>query len=223
MKPDFLCLAKGITGGYLPLAATLTTQEVFKGFLGKFEDFKTFFHGHTYTGNPLACSVAVENINLFGKEKTLHNMKDKIALLKKELVRFMDLPHVGEVRQEGFMVGIELVKSAKTRKPFAPQDKIGQKVIMEARRRGVIIRPLGDVIVLMPPLAIEWPTLKRLVDVTYESMTDCHCGLIVAAKSILFRSFPRKKIGHFYFGLTSPKEDIENHSAACYLAEDLER
>jgi adenosylmethionine---8-amino-7-oxononanoate aminotransferase len=170
VAPDFLCVAKGITGGYLPLAATLTTDEVFSGFLGPFDAFKTFFHGHTYTGNPLACSVAIENINLFKKEQTLKKMKGKVALLKKELKRFSDLPQVGEVRQEGFMVGIELVKNQKTKKPYAPNDKIGQKVTQEARRRGVIIRPLGDVIVLMPPLAIEEPTLKRLIDVTYESI-----------------------------------------------------
>jgi adenosylmethionine-8-amino-7-oxononanoate aminotransferase len=170
VEPDFLCVAKGITGGYLPLAATLTTDEVFSAFLGPFDAFKTFFHGHTYTGNPLACSVAIENINLFKKEKTLNKMKSKIALLKKELKQFSDLPHVGQVRQEGFMVGIELVKNRKTKKPYAPKDKIGQKVTREARRRGVIIRPLGDVIVLMPPLSIEEPTLKRLIDVTYESI-----------------------------------------------------
>jgi adenosylmethionine-8-amino-7-oxononanoate aminotransferase len=170
VEPDFLCVAKGITGGYLPLAATLTTDEVFSAFLGPFDAFKTFFHGHTYTGNPLACSVAIENINLFKKEKTLNTMKSKIALLKKELKRFSDLPHVGEVRQEGFMVGIELVRSKKTKKTYAPKEKIGQKVTQEARRRGVIIRPLGDVIVLMPPLSIEEPTLKRLIDVTYESI-----------------------------------------------------
>ncbi len=170
VEPDFLCVAKGITGGYLPLAATLTTEEIFSAFLGPFDTFKTFFHGHTYTGNPLACSVAIENINLFEREQTLKRMQDKIALLKKELQRFSDLPHVGEVRQEGFMVGIELVKNRKTKRPYAPKEKIGQKVIQEARRRGVIMRPLGDVIVLMPPLAIEETTLKRLVDVTYESI-----------------------------------------------------
>jgi adenosylmethionine-8-amino-7-oxononanoate aminotransferase len=170
VEPDFLCVAKGITGGYLPLAATLTTEEIFSAFLGPFDTFKTFFHGHTYTGNPLACSVAIENIHLFGKDQTLEKMKDKVAFLKKELQRFSDLPHVGEVRQEGFMVGIELVKNKKTKRPYTPNEKIGQKVIQEARRRGVIMRPLGDVIVLMPPLAIEESTLKKLVDVTYESI-----------------------------------------------------
>ena len=170
ISPDFLCAAKGITGGYLPLAVTLSTEEVFNGFLGQFDECKTFFHGHTYTGNPLACAVAVENINLFEKDRVLENLKRKISLLSKGLERFKSLSHVGEVRQKGFMVGIELVKSRKTKRPYPPRDKIGQRVIGEARNRGVVIRPLGDVIVLMPPLGIDEPTLETLVDVTYESV-----------------------------------------------------
>jgi adenosylmethionine---8-amino-7-oxononanoate aminotransferase len=170
IRPDFLCVAKGITGGYLPLAATVTTDEVFEGFLGRFEDYKTFFHGHTYTGNPLACSVAVENLELYRKEGTLEKLRGKINLLGRELQRFGELTHVGEVRQSGFMVGIELVKSKKTRRSYQPKEKVGHRVIMEARKRGVAIRPLGDVIVLMPPLAIEDNTLQELVNVTYESI-----------------------------------------------------
>ena len=170
IRPDFLCVAKSITGGYLPLAATLTTDEVFRGFLGKFEDFKTFFHGHTYTGNPLACSVALRNLELYNEENLIDRMKDKIALLKKELQRLYLLSHVGEIRHEGFMVGIELVKNKKTKKAYPPKERIGHKVITEARKRGVVIRPLGDVVVLMPPLAIDEATLKKLIDVTYESI-----------------------------------------------------
>lgn len=170
VEPDLLCVAKSITGGYLPLAATLTTDEVFGGFLGKFEDFKTFFHGHTYTGNPVACNVAIKNLELYEKERLIVNMKKKIKLLQRELQRFYQLKHVGEVRQKGFMVGIELVKNRKAKRPYPTKDKIGQRVIWEARRRGVIIRPLGDVIVLMPPLAIDEITLKELVNVTYESI-----------------------------------------------------
>lgn len=170
VAPDFLCVAKGITGGYLPLAATLTTEKVFGGFTGQFHEFKTFFHGHTYTGNPLACSVAIENIQLFKEEHTLEKLHSKIGLLQKGLKRFCDLPHVGEVRQEGFMVGIELVKNKKTKRPYAAKEKIGQRVIGEARKRGVVIRPLGDVIVLMPPLTIPDNTLEELIDVTYESI-----------------------------------------------------
>ena len=170
ISPDFMCVAKGITGGYLPLAATLSTEEVFNGFLGQFDEFKTFFHGHTYTGNPIACAVAVESINLFKKEGLLQKLQQKTAILKNSLDRFKELTHVGEVRQKGFMVGIELVKSRKTKRSYAPGDKIGQKVIWKARKRSVIIRPLGDIIVLMPPLAIDRPTLEELVDVTYESI-----------------------------------------------------
>ena len=170
ISPDFMCVAKGITGGYLPLAATLSSVEVFDGFLGRFDEFKTFFHGHTYTGNPLACAVAVENIDLFKKERLIHKLQQKISLLRQGLERFKTLSHVGEVRQKGFMVGIELVKSRKTKRPYESGEIVGQKVIWEARKRGVVIRPLGDVIVLMPPLAIDKPTLEELIDVTYESI-----------------------------------------------------
>jgi len=170
ISPDFMCVAKGITGGYLPLAATLSSEEVFDGFLGRFDEFKTFFHGHTYTGNPLACAVAVENIDLFKKERLIHKLQQKITLLRQGLERFKTLSHVGEVRQKGFMVGIELVKSRKTKRPYESGEIVGQKVIWEARKRGVVIRPLGDVIVLMPPLAIDKPTLEELIDVTYESI-----------------------------------------------------
>lgn len=172
VEPDFICLAKGITGGYLPLAATMTTDEVFKGFFGCFDENKTFFHGHTYTGNPVACAAAVENLALFARERVIEKMADKIVLLRNELDRFKDMSHVGEVRQKGFMVGIELVKSKKTTKPFAAGEKIGQKVMAQARKRGVIIRPLGDVIVLMPPPAIDAETLKALVDATYDAIKE---------------------------------------------------
>jgi adenosylmethionine-8-amino-7-oxononanoate aminotransferase len=170
IRPDFLCVAKGITGGYLPLAATVTTEEVFEGFLGRFEDFRTFFHGHTYTGNPVACSAAVANLELFEKEAVLAGARRNAVFLSRELERFLKLPCVGEVRQRGLMVGIELVKSRGTKRAFPAREKIGQRVVLEARRRGVIIRPLGDVIVLMPPVAIDEPTLKKLIDVTYESI-----------------------------------------------------
>lgn len=170
ITPDFLCLSKSITGGYLPLAVTMTTEEVFNGFLGKFEEFKTFFHGHTYTGNPLACAVALKNLELYETDKIIEGLKDKIKLLEHELKRFYNLPSVGEIRQMGFMVGIELVKDKKTKRSYAPEEKKGQKVILEARKMGVVIRPLGDVIVLMPPLAITEELLKELIDVTYKSI-----------------------------------------------------
>jgi adenosylmethionine-8-amino-7-oxononanoate aminotransferase len=170
VRPDLLCIAKSVTGGYLPLAATMTTKEVFDGFLGRYEDFKTFFHGHTYTGNPVACAAAIENITLYKEEGILEGLKRKIALLEERLKPLDDFSHVGEVRQSGFMVGIELVKDKKRKRPYRPEERIGQRVTLEARRRGAIIRPLDDVIVLMPPLAIPEEMLIQLVDIVSESI-----------------------------------------------------
>jgi len=170
VKPDILCLAKGISGGYLPLAATLTTNDIYQGFLGNYNEFKTFFHGHTYTGNPLACAAALANIDLFQKEKTLLKLKPKITLLTKELKQIQKMKQVGEVRQRGFMVGIELVRDRALRTPYPWEDKIGIRVTLECRKRGLIIRPLGNVIVLMPPLSISKPELQRMVQIVSDSI-----------------------------------------------------
>ncbi len=171
VSPDILCLAKGITGGYLPLAATLTTEEIFAAFLGEYREFKSFFHGHTYTGNPLGCAVALANLELFKREKILEKMRPKIAYLIKRLEEdFLPLPHVGDVRQWGFMVGIELVQDKKMLKTYPPEKRMGHKVILQARKNGVMIRPLGDVVVLMPPLTINREELKLLVDVVHDSI-----------------------------------------------------
>ncbi len=171
VSPDILCLAKGITGGYLPLAATLASEEIFSAFLGEYREFKSFFHGHTYTGNPLGCAVALANLELFKREKILEKMRPKISYLIKRLEEdFLPLRHVGDVRQWGFMVGIELVEDKKSLKAYAPEKRIGHKVILEARKKGVMIRPLGDVIVLMPPLTITREELKQLVDVAHDSI-----------------------------------------------------
>jgi adenosylmethionine-8-amino-7-oxononanoate aminotransferase len=170
VSPDILCMAKGMTGGYLPLAATLTTDDVFRAFLGEYQEFRTFFHGHTYTGNPLACAASIASIDLFKKEKTLARLQPKIAFLKKELSVFSELSHVGNIRQKGFMVGIELVKDRLTKTPYLPVDKIGARVVMECRKNGLIIRPLGDVIVLMPPLSISLQELKKMVKIVFTSI-----------------------------------------------------
>jgi adenosylmethionine-8-amino-7-oxononanoate aminotransferase len=170
VAPDFLALAKGLSGGTLPLAATLTTRDVFEAFLGEHTDFKSFFHGHTYTGNPLACAAAAANLDLFKSEKTLQQLKPKIAYLKGRLADFWQLQHVGDIRQAGFMVGIELVKDRDSKTPYPAKDRIGHAVVLEARRRGVILRPLGNVIVLMPPLSISRAQLQILLDVTYGSI-----------------------------------------------------
>jgi adenosylmethionine-8-amino-7-oxononanoate transaminase len=170
VSPDILCVAKGITGGYLPLAATLTTEEIYRVFLGEYEEFKTFFHGHTYTGNPLACAASLASIDLFKKEKILTRLQPKIAYLKKELAGFSELTHVGNIRQKGFMVGIELVKDRAMKMPYPPGERIGARITRECRKRGLLIRPLGDVIVLMPPLSISPAELKQLVQTVFASI-----------------------------------------------------
>ncbi|MFH1208895.1 MAG: adenosylmethionine--8-amino-7-oxononanoate transaminase [Candidatus Omnitrophota bacterium] len=172
ITPDIMALAKGITGGYLPLAATLATEEIYGAFLGRYEEFKTFFHGHTYTANPLACAAAIANLELFEKQKTLAKLQPKIRFIKKRLKGFYGLKCVGDIRQCGMMVGIELVRDPKTKEAFGLQEKIGIRVTERARKKGAILRPLGPVIVLMPPLGMTETELDRLLDITYESIEE---------------------------------------------------
>jgi len=168
--PDIMALGKGISGGYMPLAATLATDKIYEAFLGDYDEFRTFFHGHTYTGNPLACAAGVANLEVFENEQTVDGLKPKILHLAQRLKVFDSLKSVGDIRQCGFMVGIELVADRKTKEPFPPEQRIGHRVIMEARKRGLIIRPLGDVVVLMPPLAISEEEIDRLCEITCESI-----------------------------------------------------
>jgi adenosylmethionine-8-amino-7-oxononanoate aminotransferase len=173
ISPDLLCLGKGITGGYLPLAATLATEEIFSAFLGRYEERKTFFHGHTYTGNPLGCAAALASLELFASERVLERVAERAAALEGLLAaEIAPLAHVADVRQKGLMVGIELMQNPDRREPYPPAERIGHRVILAARRRGVILRPLGDVIVLMPPLSIRPEELERLVGVAAESIRE---------------------------------------------------
>jgi adenosylmethionine---8-amino-7-oxononanoate aminotransferase len=167
VSPDLLCLAKGLTGGYLPLAATLTTERIYEAFLGAHTEFKTFFHGHTYTGNPLACAAAIASVDVFERERTLVRLQPKIRLLSEWLAGVDRMREVKEVRQCGLMVGIDLGEQD-------PELRLGHRVVLEARRRGVIVRPLGDVIVLMPPLSISKQDLRRLVEVVAESIRGAY-------------------------------------------------
>ncbi len=162
VTPDFLCLAKGLTGGYLPLAATLTNDRVYGAFLGRFDEVKTFFHGHTYTGNPLACAAALANLGLFETEQTLARMAPVQAVLAEGLARIAALPQVGEVRRRGFMVGVELVKDRATKEEFPFAERRGFQVCQAARKHGVLLRPLGNVVVLMPPLSLTTDEAKLL-------------------------------------------------------------
>jgi adenosylmethionine---8-amino-7-oxononanoate aminotransferase len=163
VAPDLLCLAKGLTGGYLPLAATLSTERIYEGFLGAPAERRTFFHGHTYTGNPLACAAALASLEAFEQERTLEHLQPKIELLAKELDSVAAMPEVAEVRQCGTMVGIDLGE-------HDPALRLGHRVTLEARERGAIVRPLSDVIVLMPPLSISEGELRSLVEITAASI-----------------------------------------------------
>ena len=163
VEPDLMCLGKGITGGYMPLAATLASEDIFRTFLGKYEDFKAFFHGHTYTGNALACAVALASLDLFTQDRVLERVQVRSRQMGEILQHdFVPLAHVGDVRQWGLMVGIELVRDRATRQPYTAADRVGMRVVLEARRMGVIVRPLGNVIVLMPPLCIGEADLAQL-------------------------------------------------------------
>jgi adenosylmethionine-8-amino-7-oxononanoate aminotransferase len=163
VAPDLLCLAKGLTGGYLPLAATLATERIYEGFLGAYEEWRTFFHGHTYTGNPLACAAALACLDAFEQERTLERLQPKIELLAELLDEVAAMPQVAEVRRRGFMVGIDLGEHDAAL-------RLGHRVTVEARRRGAVIRPLGDVVILMPPLSISKEELRGLVEITADSI-----------------------------------------------------
>jgi adenosylmethionine-8-amino-7-oxononanoate aminotransferase len=165
--PDLLAVAKGLTGGYLPLAATLTTLEIFETFLGRVEEQRTLYHGHTYTGNPLGCAAALASLAIFERDRVIEQLEPKIASLSAGLERLRSLRHVGEVRQVGLMVGIELFEDVAARQSYPPARRMGHRVIKEARRHGVIIRPLGDVVVLMPPLSITEGEIDALLHAVY--------------------------------------------------------
>ena len=176
VAPDLLCLAKGLTGGYLPLAATLATERIYEGFLGAPEEFRTFFHGHTYTGNPLACAAALANLDAFEQEHTMERLQPKIELLRELLDEVEAMPEVTEVRARGVMVGIDLGE-------HDPALRMGHRVTVEARKHGAIVRPLSDVVVLMPPLSISEEELRSLVGIVSESIRAA-CASVEAPSAL---------------------------------------
>ena len=170
--PDFLCLSKGITGGYLPLAATLTTEKVYRAFLGPYTSWRAFFHGHTYGGNPLACAAALASLDLLEQGRVVEGVARKAAVLAKALEALRPLPWVKEIRQLGFMAGIEL--ALPSGKPFPSSRRIGWKVCLACRRHGLLLRPLGDVIVLMPPLTATERELRWMSAVVGKAVTEIY-------------------------------------------------
>ena len=170
--PDIMAIAKMLTGGYLPLAATLTREHIYEAFLGRPEEGKTFFHGHTYTGNALGCAAALATLDIFEEDEVLDELPGKADYFAEALQSLDQLPWVGEVRQRGMAVGVELVADPETRRGFDDADRVGKKVCKKAKEKGVFLRPLGDVIVLMPPLSIEPDEIDTLVDAVAYGITE---------------------------------------------------
>jgi adenosylmethionine-8-amino-7-oxononanoate aminotransferase len=170
--PDFMALAKGLTGGYLPLAATLTTEDVFKAFLGDYSEMKTFFHGHSYTGNQLGCAAALANLEVFEEENTLKSLEESIAHLTSLLSVLSSVPHVGDVRQCGFIAGVEVFRDLAGKVSYDWREKAGIRICTEMHKRGVLTRPIGNTIVLMPPYCVTRWQLNRIVDVLRESIVE---------------------------------------------------
>ena len=164
IAPDLMCLGKGITGGYLPLAATLVSEQIFETFLSPYDRFEAFFHGHTYTGNPLASAVAVANLAIFERENTVATVRKRAEQARLLLAKHIaPLEHVGDIRQHGVMIGVELVRDRERHTAYEPGERIGAKVCEETRHHGVILRPLGNVIILMPPLSISPDEMETVI------------------------------------------------------------
>lgn len=172
VTPDLMAISKGLTGGYMPLAATLTTEEIYRAFLGRYEDWKAFFHGHSYTGNPLGCAVALANLDIFRREQTLPQVRKKSRLLARLLRPLADLTHVGDIRQCGFMVGIELVEDRHTKRPYPLELRIGHRVAQACRVLGLLLRPLGNVIALVPPLSVTPQELTKMVSILNKAIRE---------------------------------------------------
>jgi adenosylmethionine-8-amino-7-oxononanoate aminotransferase len=170
VQPDFLCLAKGLTGGYLPLASTLTTEAVFDAFLGEYEEFKTFFHGHSFTGNQLGSAAALASLKLLASQTSIRQRARLESLLRAELASLWTSPHVGDIRQVGLVAGVELVRDWRTRKAFDLRERVGIRVCEAMARRGVLTRPVGNVIVLMPPYCTTPAQVRRMVSALREAL-----------------------------------------------------
>jgi adenosylmethionine-8-amino-7-oxononanoate aminotransferase len=173
VQPDFLCLAKGLTGGYLPMAATLTTQKVFDAFFGEYHEFKTFFHGHSFTGNQLGAAASLASLEILQGEKSIRARRKLETILRDELQQLWQLPHVGDIRQVGLVAGIELVKDWRTRRPFDLRERAGIRVCEAMTRRGVLTRPVGNVIVLMPPYCTTPEQLLKMISALREAVETC--------------------------------------------------
>ena len=172
VQPDFMALAKGMTGGYLPMAATLATQKVFDAFLGEYDEFKTFFHGHSFTGNQLGSAAALASLEILQSTQSISVRKKLQENLRVELKKLWALPNVGDIRQVGLMAGVELVKNWETREPFALRERAGIRVCEAMAKRGVLTRPIGNVIVIMPPYCTTAKQVAKIISALGESVQE---------------------------------------------------
>jgi len=170
VSPDVMAVAKGLTGGYLPLAATLVTGDIYDTFLGAYREFKTFFHGHSYTGNQLGCAAALANLEIIQSDRVLQKLQHKIEAMRRFLKPLNRHSHIGDIRQIGLVAAVELVKDRATREPYPLEERRGHRVGREALKRGMIIRPLGNVVPLLPPLSVTIPELKKMAQILTESI-----------------------------------------------------
>jgi len=172
VSPDIMTIAKGITGGYLPIAATLTTEEIYEAFYGDYTEMKTFFHGHSYTGNQLGCAAALANLAIFEKEGLVQQAARKAEYIKNLLVEINELPHVGEIRQLGLMCGIEIVKDKAKKEFFLSEERTAYRTTLRMRELGLLTRPLSDVIVFMPPLASSYEELAEMAAIMKRAIAE---------------------------------------------------
>jgi adenosylmethionine-8-amino-7-oxononanoate aminotransferase len=172
VRPDFIALAKGLSGGYLPLAATIVSGEIFEAFLGEYSEFKTFFHGHSYTGNALGCAAALASLDLLAGRHSPTTLRRKAEWLRADTARFWEHPNVGDVRQEGMICAIELVEDRESRKPLSASRRIGYQVCRAAARHGLLTRPIGDVLVLMPPYCVSRREVRAMAGALWRALTD---------------------------------------------------
>ncbi|SMC79997.1 adenosylmethionine--8-amino-7-oxononanoate transaminase [Sporomusa malonica] len=172
VTPDMMTLSKGITGGYMPLAATMTTDEIYNAFMGDYTEKKTFYHGHSYTGNPLACAAALANLKIFREEKVIEGLIPKIAAAEAKLEQIAKLDHVGDIRQQGLIIGIELMQDKSRKVPYPWEQAAGASVCQQARKYGLIIRPIGDVVIFMPPLASTVEEIEEMLNIIERSIRE---------------------------------------------------
>jgi adenosylmethionine-8-amino-7-oxononanoate aminotransferase len=173
VSPDILCLAKGLTAGYLPVAATLATERLFEAFTGPPAEYKALFHGHTYGGNPLGCAAAIANLEVFEREDTLGKARKVADTLGRSIAEQIDpLPHASPVRRIGTMTGFDLLRDPATNERYPAAERRAHLVALAAREEGVIVRPLGDSVILMPALAMPPALVERVVEATARAVAQ---------------------------------------------------